>query len=565
MRPLAALLCGALLSAGCTDLVSHGRDDPALEWARRYPVVPAPATLRPARGEFVLDGSTRLLLADPADPEVRSVAELLAAPLRAASGFPLPVSAAPASGPERNALVLRLAAELPGDSPERYRLSVTEQGAVLAAATPAGLFRGTQTLRQLLPPAVEEAVRARADWRGIAPARASTGRARWAVPAVEIEDAPRFAYRGMHLDVARHFMPPEFVKKYVDLLALYRFSHFHWHLTDDQGWRIEIRKHPRLTEVGAWRRETMVGRLGAAAGDGRPHGGFYTQAEVRDIVAYAAARHVTIVPEIEMPGHARAAIAAYPELSCSGAPVEVATGWGIHADVLCPSERTFAFLEDVLDEVMELFPGPYVHVGGDEVRKEQWAESPVAREVMRREGLAGVEALQTYFVGRVGRYLEAQGRRYVGWDEIAQGGIPPGAVVMSWRGMLPGIDAARRGHEVIMAPDTHLYFDHYQANPASEPLGIGNVIPLRVVYDFDPVPPDLGPGERERVLGGQGSVWTEHLRTPGEVEYMAFPRVIALSEALWTPVERRSWKSFQERLPAQLRRLDALGVRYRAP
>ncbi|HEX2095195.1 MAG TPA: beta-N-acetylhexosaminidase [Longimicrobiaceae bacterium] len=565
MRPLASLLCGVLLFTGCSDLLSpsdRGLSDAQL---RRYPVVPIPAHLRPRSGELRLTPQTRIVLSDPGSAELRSIAALLVEPLRAASGLPFPVSPVPAAVAETDAIVLRLAAGLAGTSPERYRLSVTRSRAELTAATPAGLFRGTQTLRQLLPAAVEEGVRARSVWGG-----GGTGVAgapgEWTVPAVEIEDAPRFPYRGMHLDVSRHFMPAEFVKKYIDLLALYKFNHFHWHLTDDQGWRIEIRKYPRLTQVGAWRRETVLGgNLSPYVGDGTPHGGFYTQDQIRDIVAYAAARHVTIVPEIEMPGHSRAAIAAYPELSCHGQPVEVATTWGIFLDVYCPKEETFAFLEDVLTEVMALFPGEYIHVGGDEVRKEQWANSPIARELIDREGLAWVDGLQSYFIRRIGTFLNSRGRKLIGWDEIMQGGIPPGATVMSWRGADPGYEAARRGHDVIMAPLTHTYFDHYQADPGGEPLAAGGLLTLEKVYDFDPAPPRLGAAEAGRILGAQGNVWTEYMPTPRQVEYMVFPRLLALSEAVWSPREARGWKGFQARLPAHTGRLDRLGVRYRVP
>jgi hexosaminidase len=383
---------------------------------------------------------------------------------------------------------------------------------------------------------------------------------------VKIEDAPRFQYRGILLDIARWFYPPEFIKKVIDLLALYKLNALHLHLTDDQGWRLEIKKYPLLTQTGAWRKETIVGQqFDPYVGDGVPHGGFYTQEQIRDLVAYAAARHVTIIPEIEMPGHASAALAAYPDLSCTGGPFEVSTTWGMHQDIFCPSERTFGFLEDVLLEVMQLFPSKYIHIGGDEVPKDQWKASPIPQEVIRRERLADEEQLQSYFIRRIEAFLLAHGRRLIGWDEILEGGLAPEATVMSWRGVAGGIDAARQGHDVIMTPTDHAYFDYYQGDPAGEPLAIGGFVPLDSVYAFEPVPPGLTPKEAAHVLGGQGSLWTEYIPTPAQAEYMLLPRLLALSEALWSPRKARNWDRFLARLPMQFTRLDALGLEYRVP
>jgi hexosaminidase len=365
--------------------------------------------------------------------------------------------------------------------------------------------------------------------------------------------------------VARHFFPASFIEKYVDLLAAYRFNTFHWHLTDDQGWRLEILRYPRLTGVGAWRKETRVGHaLGEPdVYDGTPHGGYYTQDEVRRVVEHARRRGVAILPEIEMPGHSRAALAAYPELACTPGPFEVATGWRTQEDVLCPGEATFRFLEGVLEEVMELFPGPYVHVGGDEAPKTRWRESPVAQEVIRREGLRDEDELQSWFMRRIERFLTAHGRRLVGWDEILEGGLAPNATVMSWRGMAGGIAAARQGHDVVMTPEFPVYFDHYQADPAGEPLAIHGLTTLADVYAFEPVPPELTPAEAAHVLGAQANLWTEYVATPGHAEYMVLPRMLALAEVLWSPPEARDWASFQARLPAHLRRLEAMGYNYR--
>ncbi|HKJ01954.1 MAG TPA: family 20 glycosylhydrolase [Longimicrobiales bacterium] len=383
---------------------------------------------------------------------------------------------------------------------------------------------------------------------------------------MDVADAPRFPYRGMHLDVARHFFGPDFVKRYIDQLARYKINRFHWHLTDDQGWRIEIKRYPRLTEVGARRAETMVEKnFEPFVGDSTPYGGFYTQDEIRDVVAYARERYVTIVPEIEMPGHSLAALAAHPGLACTPGPFEVGTRWGVYEDIYCPREETFEFLENVLTEVMDLFPGPYIHIGGDEAPKARWEASDVARDVIRREGLADEEELQSWFVQRIARFLDAHGRRLIGWDEILEGGLAPNATVMSWRGTEGGIDAARQGHDVIMTPSSHLYLDFYQGDPAQEPLAIGGYLPLERVYAFEPVPAELTPAEARHILGAQGNLWTEYIATEEHAEYMAFPRALALAEVTWSPASARGFADFARRLPWQLDRLDAAGIHYRIP
>jgi len=530
--------------------------------------MPAPRRLQARPGEFRLDRETRIMLSDPASTELRTLSELLAAPLRAASGLPLPVAPEPASDRATNALSIRLTPDSASQEPESYRLVVTQRGAILSAPTPAGLVHGLQTLRQLLPAELERGVRSVNGWgRGVAQMTDSAAPpARWVIPAVEIDDAPRFRYRGILLDVARWFYPPEFIEKLIDLLALYKLNTLHLHLTDDQGWRLEIKRYPRLTQVGAWRKETIVGQhFDPYVGDGTPHGGFYTQEQMRELVAYAAVRHVTIIPEIEMPGHARAALAAYPELSCTGGPFEVSTRWGVHEDIFCPGEQTFAFLEDVLSEVMQLFPSEYIHIGGDEVPKLEWKDSPVAQAVIRREGLGNEEGLQGYFVRRIEGFLRAHGRRLIGWDETLEGGLAPEATVMSWRGVEGGIEAARQGHDVIMTPANRTYFDYYQGDPAAEPLAIGGFLPLDSVYAFEPVPGELAPEQAAHVLGAQGNLWTEYIPTPARAEYMMLPRMLALAEVLWSTKETRNWNRFVGRLPAQFARLDVLGAEYRVP
>ena len=518
----------ALACAGC----AGGRT------ATDLPIVPRPASLSPGRGTFEADRTLTFVTDD--DAELRRLADAFAAPLRSTTGWPVTVRSGPCT---RGSVCLRLGGS---DPPEGYTLVVTGDSLVVRGAEPAGVFYGLQTLTQMLP--------SRPDAGG------------FSVTAATIVDRPRFPYRGMHLDVGRHFFGPDFVKRYIDQLARYKINRFHWHLTEDQGWRIEIRRYPRLTQVGSVRAETMVGRDAEPyVGDGEPYGGFYTQEEIRDIVAYAQERYVTIVPEIELPGHAMAALAAHPELACTGGPFEVATRWGVFEDIYCPREETFVFLENVLTEVMELFPGEYIHIGGDEAPKARWEESEVAQAVIEREGLADEQELQSWFIGRIGAFLAQHGRRLIGWDEILEGGLAPNATVMSWRGVEGGIEAARQGHDVIMTPTSHLYFDYYQGDPESEPLAIGGFLPLERVYDFEPVPDELGPREAGRVLGAQGNVWTEYMRTEDHVEYMVFPRLFALAEVVWSPPEARDFGDFVRRLPWHLERLDASGVRYRIP
>ncbi len=442
----------------------------------------------------------------------------------------------PAAGP-----VVRVDPSWPDPTGEGYRLTVDSTGVTIVARTEAGAFYARQTLRQL-----------------------TNGDG--AVPRAVIEDAPRFRWRGMHLDVGRHLYPVEFIKRYIDLLARYKLNTFHWHLTDDQGWRLEIKAYPRLTEVGSCRKETVVARnFDPYIGDGIPYCGFYTQEQVREVVRYAAERHITVVPEIEMPGHAVAALAAYPELGCGPGPYEVWTLWGVNPDIFCPSEKTFAFLETVLTEVMTLFPSTFIHVGGDEAPKDVWKKSPLAQGIMRRERLRNEAQLQSWFMHRIDRFLTKHGRRMVGWDEILEGGLAPGATVMSWRGTDGGIAAARAGHDVVMTPTSHLYLDYYQGERRYEPLAGGGMVTLERVYSYDPVPPVLTAAQAKHILGAQGNVWTEYMKDASHVEYMVLPRMLAVAEVTWSPREARNWNSFTARLPGELASLDALGVNYRVP
>ncbi|GAB5409514.1 MAG: hypothetical protein BalsKO_18790 [Balneolaceae bacterium] len=450
-------------------------------------------------------------------------------------------------------IYLAINTEFNPENKEAYSLRVSEQGIFIEASTTAGLFYGIQTLRQLLPTQIEHTDPSLIPKNTV-----------WEIPAVEIYDYPRFGYRGMHLDVARHFFPVDFVKKYIDLLAMYKFNRFHWHLTEDQGWRIEIKKYPKLTEIGAWRDSTLIGNYGSGKYDGIRYGGYYTQEEIREIVAYATDRHITVIPEIELPGHSSAAIAAYPELGCFNQEIEVVTSWGVFEDIYCPKEETFEFLEDVLDEVIELFPSTYIHIGGDEAPKKQWEESEIAQAVIKREGLKDEHELQSYFVGRIEKYLNSKGRQIIGWDEIMEGGLAPQATVMSWRGESGGIEAAKMQHDVIMSPNASNYFDHYQAEPIeNEPIAIGGLTTLKDVYEYEPIPSELNEEEAKYILGAQANVWTEYIHTGAKVEYMAFPRAIALAEVLWSPKDSKEWLEFLAfRLHPAFKRLHILGVNY---
>ncbi|MCJ7680071.1 MAG: family 20 glycosylhydrolase, partial [Candidatus Aminicenantes bacterium] len=425
----------------------------------------------------------------------------------------------------------------------------------LKAYKPAGLFYAVQTLLQLMPPAVYQ------------PSTASK-KIKIRIPCVEIKDRPRFGWRGLMLDVSRHFFPTEFIYRFIDFLAMHKLNTFHWHLVDDQGWRIEIKKYPKLTEVGAWRVDRESSHWNAREpqnpGEKATYGGFYTQDEIRDIVSYATNRHITIIPEIEMPGHTTAALAAYPEYSCSGGPFSVLPGgvWPI-TDIFCAGkEETFFFLEDILTEVMDLFPSRFIHIGGDEATKTEWEKCPLCQERIKKEGLKDEKELQSYFTQRIERFLNNHDRRLIGWDEILEGGLAPQATVMSWRGTQGGIDAARLGHDVVMSPTSHCYFDYYQGDPDVEPLAIGGYLPLSRVYEFEPVPKEFTEEEASFILGAQANLWAEYIATPEHAEYMLFPRTAALAEAVWTATDLMDWNDFANRLEGQLERYKAAGINF---
>lgn len=508
-------------------------------------IIPRPVDLQQQEGSFEISKDTRIVC----DDQTKIKAESLKDRFASAMGYSLEV--VDRSKPDKDYILLMLNSDLKDLGPEGYQLKVTSEKIQLEAPTQAGIFYGTMTILQLLPSEIFLAK--------------PQSNIEWTIPCVEIRDYPRFGWRGMHLDVCRHFMSKEFVKKYIDLIALHKMNVFHWHLTEDQGWRIEIKKYPKLTEIGAWRKETLIGNLHKKPWkfDGKPHGGFYTQEEIREIVEYAAQQYVTIVPEIEMPGHAQAAIAAYPHLGTTGKQVDVLTYWGGCEQILNIEPSTIEFMQNVLIEVMELFPSEFIHIGGDEVNKQPWKNSQQVQARMKELGIENEEELQSWFIRQMDVFLTKHGRRLVGWDEILQGGLAQGATVMSWRGMKGGIIAAQAGHDVVMAPGTHTYFDHYQADPKQEPPAIGGFSPLEKVYSFNPVPSSLNAEQAKHILGAQGQVWTEYIPNSRHVEYMALPRMCALAEAVWTEREKKDYDYFYSRLKTHVRRLDALDVNYR--
>ena len=421
-----------------------------------------------------------------------------------------------------------------------YEIQVTGQKVYIKAGSQ-GTFYAFETIKQLI---------------------SKNRKGELIIPHCIIKDHPRFPYRGMHLDVSRHFFTVPEVKKYIDYLAAYKFNEFHWHLTDDQGWRIEIKKYPLLTQVGACRAQTLVGNYGSAKYDGQKYCGYYTQAQVRDVVRYAKERYINIIPEIEMPGHSLAALAAYPFLGCTKGPYKTMETWGVSDDVLCAgNDSTYQFMEDVLDEVCALFPSPYIHIGGDECPKEKWKTCPVCRLKIKNEKLKDENALQSYFVGRIEKYLALKGKKIIGWDEILEGGLAPNATVMSWQGAEGGIAAAKQGHDVIMTPQSHCYFDRSQsANEDS--ITFGGYTPLEKIYAYEPVPASLSADEARHILGAQGNVWTEYISNEKKLEYMIFPRMAALAEVLWSPKENRNWKDFERRLPAIFKSYTDRGIHF---
>ena len=519
---------------------------PAVQAASVTPIIPAPVKAEARPGAFQPATASLII----ADDSLKETAEFLAERLRPATGFTFPIkSTGTAASPGDITLTTKGANASLG--PESYSLSVTPTGVTIRATTPAGAFYGSQSLLQLFPPEIFSS---------------KPSQAAWTISGVEISDSPRFRWRGFMLDVSRHFFAPAEVKQVLDLMALYKLNTFHWHLVDDQGWRIQIKKYPRLTEVGAWRDGVGFGldpKSTTAYANGDRYGGFYTQDDIREIVAYAAQRHITIVPEIEMPGHSSAALTAYPEFACPGVKMSIPMSGGVFTGVYCAgNDATFAFLDDIISEVAPLFPGKYIHIGGDEVIKSNWMACARCQARIKAEGLKDEKELQSYFIRRAEKIVNAHGKTIIGWSEIREGGLAPQAALMDWIG--GGAESARSGHDVVMTPTKYCYIDHYQStNHAAEPKAIGGFLPLQRVYQFEPVPEKLAPEFHSHVLGGQANLWTEYIPNFRQVEYMMFPRLEALAEVNWSPKELRNWEDFKSRAALNEKRLDALGVNFR--
>lgn len=520
-------------------------------------IIPQPVSLQLNNGSFTLNDAA-VIKYSLLNKDLKAAAELFAASVKALAGINLKHNAASSKTIE---LAIK---KTEGVGDEGYLLNVSSSSVVLSANTKTGILYGIQTLLQAMQPKSASSMQ---------------------IPAMTVKDFPRFQYRGMHLDVGRHFYPVSFVKKYIDFLATYKFNYFHWHLTEDQGWRIEIKKYPELTSVGGYRNGTIIGRYPGTANTNLHYGGFYTQEEVREVVAYAAQRSITVIPEIELPGHSSAAIKAYPWLSCfpnkptdmkknpsafsklmqetNGEVKEVQETWGVFDDIFCAGkESTFEFLKNVFDEVLPLFPSKYIHVGGDEAPKEHWKVCPACQARIKAEGLKDEHELQNYFITRMEKYINSKGRTIIGWDEILEGGLAPNAIVMSWRGEKGGIEAAKQNHQVIMTPSNPVYFDHHQGDPSTEPIGIGGFNNLKKIYAYEPVPKELNAQEAKYVLGAQANMWTEYVPTTQHVEYMVLPRMLALSEVVWSPKEIRNWDSFNERLQPHFTNFEKKGWNY---
>ncbi len=511
-----------------------------------YAIIPIPVFIKAKTGDFVVKPTTKVFAGEGAKSEAQFLADQFGG---------LRVIPAKTDDPVAGSFLLTLEGASPILGDEGYELRVTGQSVTLRANKPAGLFRGIQTIRQLKP---------------LQPVD------RWTLSAVYIQDYPRFIWRGMHLDVGRHLFPVEAIKRYLDTMAFFKMNTFHWHLTEDQGWRIEIKKYPKLAEISSMRKETF-GRPTLEFGDGAEYGGYYTQDEIREVVAYAAERHITVVPEIEMPGHSSEVLAAYPNLACDTPthrealargenPFEVSTTWGVKPDILCAGrEETFEFLQDVLDEVLDLFPGTFIHIGGDEAPKARWENCTRCQKRIEDEGLEDEHELQSYFIQRIDRYLTSKGRRLIGWDEILEGGLADNAAVMSWRGIEGGIAAAEAGHDAVMTPVSHCYLDYYQSRLPGEPEAIGGFIDLAKAYSYEPIPEGLAPNKHRHILGVQGNVWTEFVMDAQQVEYMAWPRGAALAEVGWSPAKAKDFDDFSRRWNTVQFWIMTMGVNYFTP
>ena len=502
------------------------------------PIIPQPASVEITAGQFILSEKTVIVvsqnfLQDEAAQFNNHLSNYFGMKLKVVS-----------EKPAGKSFIEFAQANMDAASGEGYKMNISAKSISIYGDGEAGVFYGMQSLIQLLPIEKSKEIK---------------------IQCCAIADYPQYKWRGMHLDVCRHFFTKDEVKKYLDYLALYKFNTFHWHLTEDQGWRIEIKKYPKLTEIGSQRKETVIGKQSDTAKfDGKPYGGFYTQEDVKEIIAYAEAKHITVIPEIEMPGHSLAALSAYPQFSCTGGPFTPATIWGVFEDVYCAgNDSTFDFLENILSEVCGLFPGKYIHIGGDECPKERWKKCVKCQKRMKDENLKDEHELQSYFISRIEKFLNAKGKQIIGWDEILEGGLAPNAAVMSWRGTDGGIAAAKQKHFVVMTPGKPCYFDHYQAKDRSkEPLAIGGYNPLENVYAYEPTPAELAADETKYIMGAQGNVWTEYIPVFSQVEYMSVPRMCALAEVLWTSPAKKNYADFTSRLIIHTGLLNRMGVNY---
>lgn len=517
-------LAGLLAMAGIWSSCGNNKE------IANYQVIPLPQEVTMTfDGEFAINNGTQILYPENNEKMQRN-AQFLAGYLKEATGTDYVVEA----GVEGKGNIL-LCLGLEGERPEAYRLGVTSEGITITGASESGVFYGIQTLR-----------------KSITPVKNSTP----VLVSVDIKDYPRFSYRGVHLDVSRHFFAIDEVKSFIDMMALHNMNRLHWHLSDDQGWRLEIKKYPLLTEIGSKRKETVIGR-NSGEYDGKPYGGFYTQEQAREIVAYAAERYITVIPEIDLPGHMQAALAAYPNLGCIGGPYEVWTQWGVSDNVLCAgTDSVLTFIDDVLSEVMDIFPSQYIHVGGDECPKAKWVTCPKCQARIKTLGIKSdarhskEEYLQSFIINHTEKFVNSHGRRIIGWDEILEGGLAPDATVMSWRGEGGGIEAARQKHDVIMTPNTYLYFDYYQTKDTeNEPLAIGGYLPIERVYSYEPIPASLTSEEQKYIIGVQANHWAEYIPTYSQLQYMALPRWAALAEVQWTNPEKKNYEDFLSRLP----------------
>lgn len=501
-----------------------------------YNIIPLPQKITPVEGRFKFKKGQSISFNDPV---FKPIVDMLTESISKSSGILL------SSKSTTGTVSVNLNANL---GSEAYSIQISTKKIDIQASTGKGAFYALQTLFQLMPPQIFSS---------------TVSSLELSVPNCSIQDQPRFGYRGLMLDVGRYFYPVEAVKRYLDLMAVYKINTFHWHLTEDQGWRIEIKKYPLLTSISSNRKESMLGHYRDQKYDGKPHGGFYTQEQIKEIVAYAAKKYIDVIPEIEMPGHSQAVLAAYPSLGANADKIyQVKTKWGISEDVLFPREETFTFLEDVLTEVFALFPSQYVHIGGDECPKVQWKESRFCQDLIKELGLKDEHELQSYFIRRIDKFVSSKGKKMMGWDEILEGGLSPNAMVMSWRGVKGGVEAAKQNHDVVMSPNSFFYIDYYQTDPKGEPVAIGGNLPLSKCYSFEPNLPELTAEEAKHVVGIQANLWSEYVSNISHAEYMTYPRALALAEVSWSSKESKNYEAFKKRLKGHLPMMDALKINY---